>query len=160
MRRTFLAALPLLILAACQPQAPDGSPASAPADAPAEGNGAAPVSNEAAGVPIAPTPYDPPLSARGTEPFWALEVTEQTLTLTRPDAEPLSMANPGMRMEGAKATWDALSAGARLYIVAEVKTCSDGMSDISYPLTIEVQTGDLKLQGCGARTAEMPRAGG
>lgn len=70
------------------------------------------------------------------------------------------MANPGMRMEGEKATWDALSAGARLYIVAEVKTCSDGMSDLSYPLTIEVQTGDLKLKGCGAKTAEMPREGG
>lgn len=153
MRRMFLVAVSTLGLIACQPQAPDGSPASAPADAPA-------VSPEAASVAVAPTPYDPPLSARGTEPFWALEVTEQTLTLTRPDAEPLSMANPGMRMEGEKATWDALSAGARLYIVAEVKTCSDGMSDLSYPLTIEVQTGDLKLKGCGAKTAEMPREGG
>lgn len=156
MRMTFLAAIPLLVLAACQPQAPDGSPASAPADAPAA-NG---VSSEAAAVAVAPTPYDPPLSARGTEPFWALEVTEQTLTLTRPDVEPLSMANPGMRMQGDKATWDALSAGARLYIVAEVKTCSDGMSDLSYPLTVEVQTGDLKLKGCGAKTGEMPREGG
>lgn len=152
MRKTFLAALPLLVLAACQPQAPDGSPASAPADAPAAA--------DAASVTLEPTPYDPPLSARGTEPFWALEVSEETLTLTRPDAEPLSMANPGMRMQGEKATWDALSAGARLYIVAEVKTCSDGMSDLSYPLTIEVQTGDLKLKGCGAKTTEMPREGG
>lgn len=155
MRKTFLAALPLLVMAACQPQAPDGSPASAPADAPANA-----VSADAASVALEPTPYDPPLSARGTEPFWALEVSEQTLTLTRPDAEPLSMANPGMRMEGEKATWDALSAGARLYIVAEVKTCSDGMSDLSYPLTVEVRTGDVALKGCGARTAEMPREGG
>ena len=146
MRLTFLAAVPLLALAACQPQAPDGSPATAPADA--------------ASVAPEPTPYDAPLSARGTEPFWALQVTEQTLTLTRPDAEPLSMANPGMRMEGDKATWDALSAGARLYIVAEEKTCSDGMSDLSYPLTIEVRTGDLTLKGCGAKAAEMPREGG
>lgn len=152
MRRTFLAAVSLVALAACQPQAPDGSPASAPADAPPP--------TEAANVAIAPTPYDPPLSGRGTEPFWALEISEETLTLTRPDAEPLSMANPGMRMQGEKATWDALSAGARLYIVAEAKTCSDGMSDLSYPLTVEVQTGDLKLKGCGARAAEMPREGG
>ncbi|MCC7267782.1 MAG: hypothetical protein IT546_10640 [Caulobacteraceae bacterium] len=150
MRRTILAALPLLALAACQPQAPDGSPAPAPADAPAA----------TAGVTVEPTPYDPPLSARGTEPFWALEVSEETLTLTRPDAEPLSMANPGMRMEGDKATWDALSAGARLYVVAEAKTCSDGMSDLSYPLTVEVRTGDLSLKGCGAKTAELPREGG
>jgi uncharacterized membrane protein len=154
MRLTFLAAVSSLVLAACQPQAPDGSPASAPADAPA-----AAASPEASSVAVAATPYDPPLSARGTEPFWALEVAEQTLTLTRPDAEPLAMANPGMRMEGQKATWDALSAGARLYIVAEVKPCSDGMSDLSYPLTIEVRTGDLSLKGCGAKTAEMPREG-
>lgn len=149
MRLVALAAAAALGLAACEPQAPDGAAAPPPADAPATAETAQPVA----------TPFDPPLSARGTEPFWALEVTEETLTLTRPDQPALSMANPGMRMQGAKATWDALSAGARLYIEVEEKACSDGMSDLSYPLTVEVQTGDLKLAGCGAKAGAMPREG-
>ena len=65
MRHAFLITAALL-LAACQPQAPDGSLAQPPADAPATAPEAA------APVAALPAAFQGDLDAHGTEPFWGV----------------------------------------------------------------------------------------
>jgi uncharacterized membrane protein len=38
--------------------------------------------------------------------------------------------------------------------------CSDGMSDLKYPMSAEVVLVNETLKGCAARTAELPKEGG
>lgn len=144
-------ALCALLLAACQPQAPDGAPAPPPAEAPASGFEPMQTTSDFGG----------PLTARGTEPFWALAIDGTRLTLTRPDLPPATFEAPGAAIQPGKAVWDAKAAnGATLRVTLYVSTCSDGMSDLSYPMTAEVEVGSETLRGCAARTAELPREGG
>ena len=66
--RAVLLALAAVSLAACQPQAPDGSVAQPPADAPAPAP-AAPAPPPAAALPAA---FQGDLDAHGPEPFWGV----------------------------------------------------------------------------------------
>ncbi|MFN3583742.1 COG3650 family protein [Phenylobacterium sp.] len=144
----FLAAL---LLGACQPQDPDGAPAPPPADAPASRF-----------EPMSPlSDFSGPIAARGTEPFWAVTIDGTRLTLARPDRTEMTFEAPGAAIQPGKAVWDARAAdGAAMRVTLYVSTCSDGMSDLSYPLTAEVEVGSETLRGCAARTAELPREGG
>ncbi len=86
----------------------------------------------------------------GTEPFWSVDITARWLVLKRPDGAALRARNPGPRINGRTAIWQARATdGQMLTLTARVHTCSDGMSDIDYPLTATVQWGELQLRGCG-----------
>ena len=156
MRLLPLAAPALLLLSACQPQAPDGQPATPPADAPAAGVTATPVANSG-GMDISQ-----PITARGTEPFWAVTITEGTkFKLSRPDQPDLAAEAPGAALSPDGATWVARGAkGEQLTVTLKPGDCSDGMSDLKYPMTAEVVLLNEPLKGCAARTAELPREGG
>lgn len=141
--RFLLAVLPLL--AACQPQAPDGSPAPPPAEAkPPAGN----------------MDISQPITALGTEPFWSVKVEGTTLTLTRPDAPPVAFTAPGAAIQSGRATWVAKADdGAQLTLTIYASECSDGMSDRVYPWAAEVAVLNQDLRGCAVKTAEMPPGG-
>jgi len=139
-----------LLLPACQPQAPDGAPAPAPADAPTD-----------AALPPGPTTTDfsAPITARGTEPFWALRIDGGTLTLERMGETPVSYEAPGAAISPGRGEWQAAGpGGASLKVTLYVSECSDGMSDLRYPMTAEVElvTGET-LRGCAARSDALPR---
>lgn len=157
MRILSLAAAGLLLVA-CQPQAPDGAPAPPPADAPPPTQDA-PAAEASRDIPAA---FQGDLNLLGTEPFWSIQVRADTLTLTRPEPEPaIAGPNSGPTYADGVTTWTTTTAGGQaLRISAAEDDCSDGMSDLSYPLTVEVQLGELRLRGCGAKAAEMPREGG
>jgi len=145
--------LPLaaLVLCACQPQAPDGAPAAQPADAPA------------AALPPAPavSDFSQPMTARGTEPFWAVRIDGVKFTLLRPDHPDAVFEAPGATITPGRAEWQARGAdGAMMKVTLLVSDCSDGMSDLKYPMTAEVELGGETLRGCAAKTAELPREGG
>jgi len=133
--------LPLIFLAACSPSEPAPTE---PADAP----------------PVAAAPADPTvpreLTARGTEPFWAVDIKGSGLTLKRPDHPDLVQPNPGGQAEGDKVVWT--TPAYRLAI--SVAACSDGMSDLAYPLGAEITlTGAQTMKGCagtGLTTADPP----
>lgn len=140
--------LAVVLLAACQPQAPDGEPAPPPADAPA-----------AAPAPVV-SDFSQPMTARGTEPFWAVRIDGTTLTLLRPDAPEAAFQAPGATITPGRATWDARAAeGRTMRVTLFVSECSDGMSDLAYPMTAEVELDRETLRGCAAKTAELPREG-
>lgn len=151
-RMRHLAPLAALLLAACQPQAAD------PAPAPSEGQ---------AGISSAPPPgpvvsdFSQPMTARGTEPFWAVRIEGTRFTLLRPDQPETVFEAPGATIIPGRATWEARRAdGAIMKLTLFASECSDGMSDLKYPMTAEVELGAETFRGCAAKTAELPREGG
>ncbi|MBX3484992.1 hypothetical protein [Phenylobacterium sp.] len=145
----LLALVGALVLSACQPQAPDGKPAPPPADAPAA-------------TPKGSTlDVSRPITARGTEPFWALTVENGTkLTLTRPGHPDLVAEAPGAAIDAGRAIWVARTAdGQQITVTLYASDCSDGMSDARYPMSAEVVLVNESLRGCAARTADLPKGG-
>ena len=148
MRSIVLASL--LVLAACAPQAPDGSNAPPPADAPATPPPAAsPIPEEFAGD----------MEARGTEPFWGLQIRDTQITLQRPDHPNAVGNNPGLVMKDGKAVWETQAGADRLVVTLSLAACSDGMSDLKYAYAAEVVLGTETLKGCAGKTGAMPREG-
>ncbi|MCR5878301.1 COG3650 family protein [Phenylobacterium sp. J367] len=148
--RPILLLAAALLLAACQPQAPDGAAAPAPADAP-----------PAAPAPPSTTVMDlsAPILARGNEPFWAVLIDGTKLTLRRPgEPEKLFLA-PGAQVTGGKASWEAKSEdGQALSVTLRAGECNDGMSDMVYPMSAEASLPGLSLLvGCAAKVSELPR---
>jgi uncharacterized membrane protein len=147
--RVPLALAALLLLAACQPQSPDGKPAPPPADAP-----------KATAPAVTSIDISRPITARGTEPFWALTIDGKTFRLTRPDRPDLVAEAPGAALSEGRAIWVARTAdGQQMTVTLYASTCSDGMSDLKYPMSAEVVMLNEDLRGCAARTAELPREG-
>jgi uncharacterized membrane protein len=153
--RHALLAFAALMLAACQPQAPDGKRAEPPADAPAP-----PIPPEPPPPPEEPKEFVGDIDARGTEPFWALEIRKETLTLKRPapDKE-LAVRNPGAVNDGSQAVWSTVAPDGKAFIVTLVMEgpCSDGMSDLTYPYVAVVTYGALTYRGCAYKVAEKPK---
>lgn len=97
---------------------------------------------------------DETISLLGTEPFWGVEINPrsdggQTARLSSPediegssfDAERFA-GNNGLGFTGELD-------GKPVQIAITPGTCSDGMSDRSYPFTATVAVGDATLFGCG-----------
>lgn len=150
-------ALPLLaalMLCACQPQAPDGSPAQPPADAPTANE---PGPNDLA-TPAAPdADLAGDVDARGTEPFWAVNVRKDGIRLIRPDPEPAVVgAYVAPMVDGAGRTVFATRAGDReMVLTLTRKACSDGMSDLSYPFEAQFKLGGQDFKGCAGKTGAV-----
>lgn len=129
-----------MLLAACQPQAAEERTA-----------------------PAAPTPpqvrttdFSQPMTARGNEPFWAVRMEGTRLTLLRPDRPESVYEAAGARIAPGVGAWEAKAADGRvLKVTLYVSPCSDGMSDLAYPMTAEVQADDETLRGCAAKTADL-----
>lgn len=153
--RAAALALAALTLAACGRPAPEpATPAPASAEAPALPGAETP----AATPPTLPAELQGDIEGRGTEPFWAVRVTGGQITLERPDHPTVAAGAGPVRAEGGAAAWEAATANPPLRVTARVQPgCSDGMSDLSYPLAVEVTVGGETLKGCGARAGEMPR---
>ena len=140
----------LALIAACQPQDPNGKPAPPPADAPT----ATPAQ------PGTVLDISQPITARGNEPFWSLTIDGVQMTLKRPDHPDLVAQAPGAALGGGRAVWVAKSAdGQQITVTLYVSDCSDGMSDARYPMTAEVVLLNDRLDGCAAKTAELPKGG-
>ncbi|MBS0491759.1 MULTISPECIES: COG3650 family protein [unclassified Phenylobacterium] len=148
--RAVLLALAAVALTACQPQAPDGSVAQPPADAPA------PAPAPAAALPAA---FQGDLDAHGTEPFWAVKIREGQIEFSTPEAN-IAFPNKGGVVDGGKAVWESADGPRPIKVtLSEQAGCSDGMSDLTYPLAAEVALGGTTYKGCAVKTAEKPREG-
>jgi uncharacterized membrane protein len=141
-----------LFLGACRPSHDGGAPATEPASAPAPASASAPAPT--------PQPLDPAfagdLDAKGTEPFWAVQIRKETLVLTRPDHADLTAPHGGPQVADGAAVWNGGVGRAALKVTLRKGECSDGMSDRTYPLTAEVEIGDETLKGCGAPAGDNP----
>ncbi|HEY9217462.1 MAG TPA: hypothetical protein VIO94_05385, partial [Phenylobacterium sp.] len=98
------------------------------------------------------------IEARGTEPFWGLKLQSGNVTIERPDQPKLIAFLAVNRMEGEQAVWQTSAEKPLIRLVVRPQPgCSDGMSDLSYPLAVELTiSGTETLKGCGAKAGEMP----
>lgn len=144
--RAIVAMAPVLVsalaLAACQEKA------SEPLVAP----GAA---HELAGVKL-----DQSLRALGNEPFWGVDIETDGMAYKPMEGEVMAVDHGGPEVTGNVAIWTGKDAkGTTLKVTLTGTDCSDGMSDRTYPLTAQVQLGDVTLNGCAASTEALKRAG-
>jgi uncharacterized membrane protein len=93
------------------------------------------------------------LRCAGTEPFWGIEVG-----YGRADAEPafedrrarLPLASP-VPAAARPRIWllpSTSQTDATAFLLVERRTCSDGMSEASYPFTVVARVGGSLLSGC------------
>lgn len=115
--------------------------------------------DEAPAAPATPTvlggvDLNQPLRALGTEPFWGVDITPQTLVYSAIDHPGLTAPNPGPTIQGTTAVYAASGPDGVMLVVTLIATeCSDGMSDRVYPLTARVELGSETLNGCAASVA-------
>ncbi len=138
MRHALLIAAALL-LAACGAPMGSSEEAPPPADAP---------------LTVGPD-YSGDFDALGTEPFWAVKVRAESVTLTRPDQPEVTTANPGVRADGEQGVWDGTAGEQRLVLRLTPGECSDGMSDRRYGYAAEVWIDGETLRGCAAKTTAL-----
>lgn len=103
--------------------------------------------------------FQPPITARGNEPFWAMKIARDGMVFSRP-AEPDVRYDGSVRSAGAHvATWTAPGVGGPR-VTLKVEPCSDGMSDMKYPMSATVEGEGEVLRGCAFRDHEPPAAPG
>lgn len=95
----------------------------------------------------------------GTEPFWGGKIegaVAQYATPVNPDGKTF----PVTRFAGLNGmSFSGMLDGAKFDLMVTPGTCSDGMSDRSYPFTATLQIGGETREGC-AWTASKPATGG
>ena len=132
--------LPLVILAAC----------SEPADKTATTTPATP-------APVAilgGVDLNQPVRALGTEPFWGVEISGDTMTYTGVDQPDQRFSAPAPIIQGTTAVYTAATEAGAVMVVTLIATeCSDGMSDRVYPLTAKVEIAKDTRSGCAASEA-------
>lgn len=138
------AAASVLAMAACSQGTSE--PGSAPAEAPAP-------------VVLGGIDLNQPMRALGTEPFWGLDITPQTLSWSGVDQPVQAAANPGPAVQGTTASYRTETSTGTLLVLTLIATeCSDGMSDRTYPLTARVELGEQSFNGCAATKAFLDAA--
>jgi uncharacterized membrane protein len=102
----------------------------------------------------APGAFSGDLNALGTEPFWAVTIRADGLTLSRPGEDDLRTANAGPVIAQGAATWAIAGGPAPFTLRLTEETCSDGMSDRHYAFKAVLVFKDKTLYGC----ADTPAA--
>lgn len=102
----------------------------------------------------------PLFRAVGNEPGWRLDVRADGLSLLLDNGDthvfapsPLVIDGDGMR------SYEAVSAGGPLTALAFDRHCTDSMSGMPHPKTVEVRWQDRVLKGCGGDPADLLQGG-
>ena len=98
-----------------------------------------------AGCLTHPEPPPAPYHAVGTEPFWNLLIDERNLTFSQPDAQPVTQPTPRVIVGIAGEIYQT----PRINVNIVHGSCSDGMSDRTYPDKVQVTVDGRQFNGCG-----------
>ncbi len=93
--------------------------------------------------------------AIGTEPFWDLTIGRDLVFTDRGNNMQVAEPTPPVRSGFAGETYQ----GSRLFVNIVHTRCSDGMSDRSYPDTVNVTVDGRAYRGCGANAAFFAQVG-
>ncbi|WP_269514929.1 COG3650 family protein [Brevundimonas subvibrioides] len=100
-----------------------------------------------------------PVRVLGTEPFWAIDIADQDLVLTRPDGAEVKAPVASPIVTGTTAVYTGTTDSGQTVVLTLIATeCSDGMSDRLYPLTARVELGEETLNGCGTTPEALAQA--
>lgn len=136
--------LATLVLAACSPS--PATPEPAPIDV--------------SPATLAGVDLGRPIRALGNEPFWAVTISPEGIVYSGVDRPEQTADNPGPLLQGTTARYDATTGtGKPLSVALIATTCSDGMSDRTYPLTAVVKIDGETLTGCAASVSALATAG-
>ncbi len=146
-----IAALSLLLVACTQQPVPGAVTTPAEKPAPVASN-SAPSSMPAMAKRAAGQEKVDPLRvfrAFGTEPFWNINVVDNTLVLTTPDDERGTVMT-GQRAESTGGDVDIRGSndGRSFSLSVHPGACSEGMSDNQYGMTSTFSIGDTHYTGC------------
>lgn len=99
-------------------------------------------------------PHAGSYKALGTEPFWSLTITQRTMTFEAPGRRAVAVSTPRVINGVAGEIYKT----RRINVNIVHKRCSDGMSDRTYPDTVQVTVDGRRYQGCGGDAAvAVPR---
>ena len=139
----LLMALPMAMLVACSPAAPD-------ADTPAREAAAAQVDANMAVFPAN-------LQAAGVEPFWGVKVEGEALAYTTPETMVAPRALQAARSVDAEGLHLVGEDGGRPFrLDVRREACSDGMSDRQYPFSASWLLEGNVSKGCAFDPASPP----
>jgi heat shock protein HslJ/uncharacterized lipoprotein YbaY len=103
-------------------------------------------------------PTRAPFSARGTEPFWRLDVDARRIRFEpNVDAQAVEAPTPAPRPAGAGRRWDAEAQGAPLTVSVADRVCTDPMAGMPHPATVVVTWRGRAYEGCGGEPASLLR---
>ena len=93
------------------------------------------------------TPQPPSASYRavGTEPFWSLSIDQRTITFTLAGSPSVRVTKPPVIIGFAGEIYRA----HRIDVNIVHGSCSDGMSDRTYPDKVQVRVDEHHFTGCG-----------
>lgn len=88
----------------------------------------------------------------GNEPFWAVHIDSTLIRYTTPDDTSGTRFPPVKPLQlGDTLRWTSSNPQTIIEAWVVPESCSDGMSDRTWPYRASVQVGDRKLQGCAER---------
>ncbi len=103
-------------------------------------------------------PQDEAIRFGGTEPFWGGEVTGTRLTYTTPDNPDGTVITVARFAGNSGASFSGELDGKSFDLMITQGSCSDGMSDRTYPLNATLKLGGEVLSGC-AHSDSLPFEG-
>ena len=92
-----------------------------------------------------PAPPPPPYHAVGTEPFWDLLIDEHNLTFKLAGGQPVLQLTPQVIHGFAGEIYQS----QRINVNIVHGSCSDGMSDRTFPDKVQVTVDGHHFNGCG-----------
>jgi heat shock protein HslJ/uncharacterized lipoprotein YbaY len=101
----------------------------------------------------APEPY----RAGGNEPGWGLTVTGDAFEWSRMGADPVTGTVPAAVWRDGAVVWDLPDAGLTIRMTDQL--CRDTMSGMPFPETVNVETADGMLSGCGGAPVSLLTGG-
>lgn len=116
-------------------------------------NAAAPAAAEASAAPCLMQdgkPLDlPSLRALGTEPFWGARIKGRCVTYSHPDDQQGTRIWTRYAPRPGGGTWSGSLGGKPFVLSTRAQPgCSDGMSDKTYPMAVELVVQGEKRSGC------------
>ena len=91
------------------------------------------------------------LRAVGTEPFWGARIDGRCVTYSTPDVPDGTRIWTRLTDSAGQRVWTGALDGRRFVLEIEKAvgaSCSDGMSDRTYPFHATLQVGDTREKGC------------
>jgi uncharacterized membrane protein len=104
----------------------------------------------AAKAPAAASVVPARLRALGTEPFWSARIDGDALTYTTPEDQKGQRATLSRRDQASGTELSGKLGGAAVHIMVTKRSCSDGMSDRTYPFTVVLTLGSDRREGCAS----------